>query len=89
LGSRRVLESGVGAGKGYAPPPQEDAQWLGKSGIAWSVLRPAGIADIDGRRLDVVSDGELIEAGTPIQVTRVDGNRIVVKRAQAHDRSET
>jgi membrane-bound serine protease (ClpP class) len=52
---------------------------LGKSGHATSVLRPAGIAEIDGERVDVVSDGGLIEPGTPVHVTRVDGNRIVVR----------
>jgi len=89
LGRKLVLETELAAGQGYASPPRDDAQWLGKTGTAWSPLRPAGIADIAGQRLDVVSDGELIEAGTSILVTRVDGNRIVVKRAQAHPRSET
>jgi membrane-bound serine protease (ClpP class) len=54
---------------------------MGKQGRAWSPLRPAGIADIEGHRVDVVSEGELIEAGQPIEVIRVDGNRIVVKRS--------
>jgi membrane-bound serine protease (ClpP class) len=44
-------------------------------------LRPAGIADIDGARVDVVSDGSVIDAGAEIVVTQVDGNRIVVRRA--------
>ena len=43
-------------------------------------MRPAGIAEIEGERVDVVSDGELIDAGQFIEVTRVDGNRIVVRR---------
>jgi membrane-bound serine protease (ClpP class) len=49
-------------------------------GRASSPLRPAGIAEFDGRRVDVVSEGELIDAGQFIEVTRVDGNRIVVRR---------
>lgn len=89
LGRKLVLETELAAGQGYASPPQDDAHWLGKSGTAWSMLHPAGIAEIEGRRVDVVSDGELIEAGTPVLVTRVDGNRIVVKRAQAPGRSGT
>ena len=83
LGRRLVLETELDAHEGYASPPLDDAHWLGKSGTARSMLRPAGIADIDGQRVDVVSDGELIEAGTPIRVHRVDGNRIVVQRAKA------
>ena len=37
-------------------------------------------AEIENQRVDVVSDGEFIEAGVPVVVTRVDGNRIVVRR---------
>jgi membrane-bound serine protease (ClpP class) len=55
---------------------------LGKSGRAVSPLRTAGIAEIEGERVDVVSDGEFIEPGAPIVVTRIDGNRIVVRRSK-------
>jgi membrane-bound ClpP family serine protease len=30
--------------------------------------------------VDVVSEGEMVEAGQPIEVIRVDGNRIVVRQ---------
>jgi len=82
-GRRLILETGLKAGEGYASAPEADRKWLGKSGTALSPLRPAGIADIEGERLDVVSDGEFIDAGTLITVTRVDGNRIVVRRQRA------
>jgi len=78
-GRRLILERGLAAAQGYASAPESDARLLGKRGRASSPLRPAGIADIDGRRVDVVSEGELIDAGRFIQVTRVDGNRIVVR----------
>ena len=55
-----------------------------------SALRPAGIADIGGARVDVVSDGEFIEPGAAVQVVRVDGNRVVVRRAAgSEERSRT
>jgi membrane-bound serine protease (ClpP class) len=79
FGRRLILERGLAAAQGYASAPESDARWLGKRGRASSPLRPAGIAEIDGQRVDVVSDGELIEAGQLIEVTRVDGNRIVVR----------
>jgi len=78
FGRRLVLDTGMVAGLGWVSPPETDHQWLGRSGTASSPLRPAGIAVIEGSRVDVVSDGGFIEAGTPIVVTRVDGNRIVV-----------
>jgi membrane-bound serine protease (ClpP class) len=80
FGRRLILETGLPAGQGYASAPEGDRNWLGKSGTALSPLRPAGIAQIEDERVDVVSDGEFIESGAPIIVTRVDGNRIVVRR---------
>ncbi len=80
FGRRLVLQRGLSAAQGYASAPESDAQWLGKQGRASSPLRPAGIVEIDGERVDVVSDGELIDAGELVEVTRVDGNRIVVRR---------
>jgi membrane-bound serine protease (ClpP class) len=51
----------------------------GRAGTASSYLRPAGIASIDGRRIDVLTAGEFIAAGTPIRVVRVEGARIFVE----------
>lgn len=57
----------------------EDLKYLlGKTGVAYTPLRPAGSAEIEGVRLDVVTEGEYIEKGTAIAVTKVEGNRIVV-----------
>lgn len=80
FGRQLILETGLTAGEGYASAPESDHRWLGKHGTAVSALRPAGIAEIDGERVDVVSDGEFIDEGMSIMVTRVDGNRIVVRR---------
>ena len=84
FGRRLILSTGLAAAEGYASAPESDSHWLGRLGRASSTLRPAGIAEIDGQRVDVVSDGELIDAGESIEVTRVDGNRIVVRRAASH-----
>lgn len=89
IGRKLVLQTGLGAAQGYASGPHEDAGLLGKTGQAWSVLRPAGIAEIEGRRVDVVSDGEMIDAGARVEVVRVDGNRVVVKRAISPEQRST
>lgn len=81
FGRKLVLQTDMEADEGYVSSPDSDRQWLGRTGLAVSPLRPAGIADMGHARVDVVSDGEFIDAGTPIEVTRVDGNRIVVRRA--------
>ena len=48
-------------------------------GVTVSKLRPAGMAEFDGVKLNVVSDGEFIDSGRKVRVARVQGNRIVVK----------
>jgi membrane-bound serine protease (ClpP class) len=79
-GRSLVLDTGLNARAGYASVPETDLRWVGKRGRAASPLRPAGIADLEGERVDVVSQGEFIETDTPIEVVRVDANRIVVRR---------
>jgi len=79
-GRSLVLDLGLDARAGYASAPESDLKWVGKRGLAATPLRPAGIALFEGERVDVVSQGEYIAADTPIEVVRVDGNRIVVRQ---------
>ena len=60
---------------------RRDEGLAGARGIVEAQLRPAGIARIDGRRVDVVSRGESIDAGTEVVVVEVSGNRVIVARA--------
>lgn len=53
---------------------------LGKSGTAVSDLRPGGIAVIEGRRIDVVSEGGMIDRQKPVRVVKVEGNKVVVRQ---------
>jgi membrane-bound serine protease (ClpP class) len=80
FGRKLVLDTGMTADAGYVSPPAADSALLGCVGIASSPLHPSGLALIDGRRIDVVSEGEYIDAGEPIVVARVDGNRVVVRK---------
>jgi membrane-bound serine protease (ClpP class) len=52
---------------------------VGRLGFATSYLRPAGVANVDGRRVDVLTEGDFVPAGAAIRVTRVEGARIFVK----------
>ncbi|MBV8282349.1 MAG: hypothetical protein JO347_09845, partial [Candidatus Eremiobacteraeota bacterium] len=54
---------------------------IGKSGIAETYLRPAGVASIDGGRYQVQSAGDFIPSQTRIVVTRVEGATVFVARA--------
>ncbi len=54
------------------------AELVGKTGVATTTLRPAGKAKIEGRLVDVVTQGDFIEKDAKIRVLRLEGNRIVV-----------
>lgn len=57
----------------------EKPELLHQTGTALTPLRPSGTALINSRRVDVVSEGPLIQAGTPIRVMVVEGSRVVVR----------
>ncbi|HXG45770.1 MAG TPA: NfeD family protein [Gemmatimonadales bacterium] len=59
------------------------ADLVGRVGVAVSDLRPAGVANVDGERIDVVTEGEYIAAGTRVTVVRAEGYRHVVRAAGA------
>ena len=60
--SKLILNDAVTEKAGYADfDALED--WVGKQGIAISPLRPAGVAEIEGKRLDVVTRGEFLAEG--------------------------
>ena len=52
---------------------------LDREGVTTTRLNPAGKAHIGDQLVDVIADGERIEAGTPIVVTEVHGNRVLVE----------
>jgi membrane-bound serine protease (ClpP class) len=53
----------------------------GDEGEAVSVLRPSGTARFGKLKVSVVTSGEYIERGVPVRVVRVEGNRVVVRKA--------
>jgi len=57
------------------------ADLVGKSGVALTTLRPAGIAEIEGRRVDVTTAGEFIPKGSPVTVVKAEGMHILVNKS--------
>ncbi|MEE9276584.1 MAG: NfeD family protein [bacterium] len=80
FGGKMVLQTSLSRGAGIAPESEGERRWLGKRGVAASPLRPTGIATIEGERVDVVSEGDYIEAGAPIEAIGAAGSRTVVRR---------
>lgn len=54
--------------------------YLNKIGMSITELRPSGFIEIDGKRLDALSDGSFIPKNVQIEVFRVEGSKIFVRR---------
>ena len=54
-------------------------QLRGKVGRAISPLRPSGVVDFDGRRIDVMSEGMLIEPDEWVRCIDVRAGRVLVR----------
>lgn len=59
----------------------EKPELLNQTGVAFTNLRPSGTALINGQRVDVLTEGAMIERGTPIRVVAIEGMRVVVRTA--------
>ena len=79
-----MLKEAADKASGYTGGAELE-KYLGKRGKAISELRPAGTAEIDGERVDVVSQGDFIDPGSDIEVIETGGNRIVVKEINKKD----
>lgn len=58
----------------------ERPELVGQSGVAHTALRPSGVAVIGGERVDVVTEGAMIERGSAVKVIAVEGARVVVRQ---------
>ncbi|MDR3349393.1 MAG: hypothetical protein LBO03_07300 [Acidaminococcales bacterium] len=67
-------EAGFSAGPNYE-------NYLGQEGVSVTQLRPGGTAAIGDKKFDVLTQGEFIDAGELIVVTRTEGSKLFVKKA--------
>lgn len=83
--NRRLGRSGIflnertGSDTGYTSALRR-SELVGKEGVALTDLRPSGTGSFDDERIDVVSESEWIEHGSPIRIVASEGYRHVVRR---------
>ncbi|KUO73875.1 MAG: hypothetical protein APF77_17540 [Clostridia bacterium BRH_c25] len=73
LSTEQKNEEGYVSSKG-------NEKYLGMRGSVITPLRSSGTVLIDGKRIDAVSEGEFIEKDIEVEVIKIEGSRIVVKR---------
>lgn len=78
LWAKMVLKESEDTQSGYVSG-NDYSHYLGRTGKALTLLRPAGTVEIDGVQLDVITGGQFIKPGSIVKVVDVSANRIVVK----------
>jgi membrane-bound ClpP family serine protease len=58
------------------------ASLVGREGVALTALRPVGVVELDGRRLDALAETTYVAAGTRVRITQADGSQIKVREAK-------
>jgi membrane-bound serine protease (ClpP class) len=78
--NRLILKSETRSSEGYvSASTEEDQQLVDQEGVTLTDLRPVGIGLFDGRRMNVIAEGEFIEQQRPVKIVEAHGSRIVVR----------
>ncbi len=81
LFDRLLVRERLTTEEGYVAGRKEQAEYIGANGVAATTLRPSGTVELeDGIRIDVVTRGEFIEKGEPVQVVQKEGTWLVVEK---------
>ncbi len=68
---------------GYTVGTKDLKRLIGKEGIAITPLRPSGIVEVNGKKLNALTRGEYVDSNTKIKIISVEGNKIVVEAVDA------
>jgi len=68
---------------GYTVGTKDLKRLNGKEGIAITPLRPSGIVEVNGKKLNALTRGEYVDSNTKIKIISVEGNKIVVEAVDA------
>ncbi len=79
VGKSLILSASERSEEGFQAAPQGLTALVGKSGKTVTPLRPAGVAIINGQRVDIVTQGEFVAPETEVEVILVEGSRVVVR----------
>lgn len=79
VGKQVILQDSEAQEDGYVAQKTERAALIGQIGVTLTWLHPSGTAIFDGRRFDVVTEGEFIEKNREVEVIDVEGMRIVAR----------
>ncbi|MEK3934151.1 nodulation protein NfeD [Sporosarcina sp. FSL W7-1349] len=85
--NKMVLMDATDTESGYVSNVNR-VELLGKVAKTTTPLRPAGTIELDGERIDVVSQGSYIDRGKDVIIVKVEGSRIVVRETDEKGENE-
>jgi membrane-bound serine protease (ClpP class) len=71
-----------------ASETEQRTRFLGREGTALTPLRPTGVVEIGDERLEVMTEGEFIAAGSRIRIVAMDRRRYFVRLAETVARED-
>jgi len=72
---------------GYTVGTKDLQRLTGKEGIVITPLRPSGIVEVNGKKLNALTRGEYVDSNTKIKIISVEGNKIVVEAVAVTDKA--
>jgi len=81
---RRLILKGPEEGNTLTSTPeyQELEELRGRFGRTLSALRPSGVTDFDGRRVDTITEGMMVEPGQWVRCVDVRAGKVIVRPAE-------
>ena len=80
-----VLSEAEKSNKGFSSHRTQKSL-VGAKGVALTTLRPSGTAEINGKKVDVVTESEYLERGSKIEVIGVEGIKVLVKEIRSDEK---
>ncbi len=78
---RLILDQSASTEKGYVSAT-DHSQLIGKRGMTLTDLRPTGFILVEDAKYDALSEGKIIKKDSEIEIIRMDGSNIIVRRIE-------
>jgi membrane-bound serine protease (ClpP class) len=75
-----ALDSGPGEAVTNLPQLADLDTLKGRVGRTVSTMRPSGTVEFDGRRVDAMTEGTMLDAGVWVKCVEVKGGKVIVRR---------
>ncbi len=82
IGGSLILKTTEHKNEGFKSGSEDLEKLLGMKGIVITPLRPACTIKIGNDKFDVITQGEFITKGSEVEIIKVEGSKIVVRKIQ-------